>query len=81
MVYFIYRYFFTGTGDGNIFLPIKFSVICLRIIYLIGLMEYKGKGSFSVEEQIKLCYTFSKEIEHSEENMDIFLEDIALGMI
>lgn len=81
LVYFIYRYFFTGTGDGNIFLPIKFSVICLRIIYLIGLMEYKNKGSFSVEEQIKLCYTFSKEIEHSEENMEIFLEDIALGMI
>ena len=81
LVYFIYRYFFTGAGDGNIFLPIKFSVICLRIIYLIGLMEYKNKGSFSVEEQIRLCYTFSKEIEHSEENMDIFLEDIALGMI
>lgn len=81
LVYFIYRYFFTGTGDGNIFLPIKFSVICLRIIYMTGLMEYKNKGSFSVEEQIRLCYTFSKEIEHSEENMEIFLEDIALGMI
>lgn len=81
LVYFIYRYFFTGTGDGNIFLPIKFSVICLRIIYMIGLMEYKDKGSFSVEEQIKLCYTFSKEIEHSEENMDIILDDISLGMI
>lgn len=81
LVYFIYRYFLTGAGDGNIFLPVKFSVICLRIIYLIGLMEYKGKGSFSVEEQIRLCYTFSKEIEHSEENMDIFLEDISLGMI
>lgn len=81
LVYFIYRYFMTGTGDGNIFLPVKFSVICLRIIYMIGLMEYKNKGRFTVEEQIKLCYTFSKEIEHSEENMDIFLEDIVLGMI
>ncbi|MGN1131551.1 MAG: flagellin lysine-N-methylase, partial [Ruminococcus sp.] len=81
LVYFIYRYFMTGTGDGNIFLPVKFSVICLRIIYLTGLMMFKNQGSFSVEEQIKLCYTFSKEIEHSEENMDIFLEDIYLGMI
>ncbi|MGN0460443.1 MAG: flagellin lysine-N-methylase [Ruminococcus sp.] len=81
LVYFIYRYFMTGAGDGNIFLPVKFSVICLRIIYMTGLMEYKNKGSFSVEEQIRLCYTFSKEIEHSEENMDIFLEDISLGMI
>lgn len=81
LVYFIYRYFFTCAGDGNIFLPVKFSVICLRIIYMTGLLAYKNKGSFSVEEQIRLCYTFSKEIEHSEENMEIFLEDIALGMI
>ena len=81
LVYFIYRYFFTCAGDGNIFLPVKFSVICLRIIYMTGLLAYKNKGSFSVEEQIRLCYTFSKEIEHSEENMDIFLEDISLGMI
>ena len=79
--YFIYRYIMTFAGQGNVFLPIKFAVISTRILYNAGIMIYKKKGKLTKNHLIKLFYLFCKEIEHSRENLDIFFDDISLGMI
>lgn len=81
LVYFLYKHLMYGTNDGNIFLRARFCIITTRIIYMVGLMKFIENGTFSTEEQIKVAYIFSKEIEHDDENIDTILEDISLGMI
>ena len=45
------------------------------------LIEYFNQEEFTTEDNIKVAYIFSKEIEHDDENIDTILEDISLGMI
>lgn len=81
LLYFLYRYFMEGTGDGNFYLSVRFAVFAVRVIYSIGKMIYEKTGEFTVENQIKVCYLFSKEIEHNEKNIDTIFDDISLGML
>ena len=44
-------------------------------------MKFIENEEFTTEDNIKVAYIFSKEIEHDDENIDTILEDISLGMI
>lgn len=70
-----------GTNDGNVFQRVRFAIIATRIIFMVGLMKYIENEEFTTEDNIKVAYIFSKEIEHDDENIDTILEDISLGMI
>ena len=81
LVYFLYKHIMYGTNDGNVFQRVRFAIIATRIIFMVGLMKYIENEEFTTEDNIKVAYIFSKEIEHDDENIDTILEDISLGMI
>lgn len=81
LVYFLYRYFMEYLGEGNVMLPLRFAVFSTRVIYSMGMMIYSKKGKFTPDDQIRLCYLFGKEIEHSQRNLNIIFDDLSLGMI
>ncbi len=68
--YFIYTYFLGGVYDYNINAMIKLSVVSTLFIREMGMAKWRiNNKSFSVEEQIKVTYTYSRQIEHSDNNL------------
>ena len=81
LLYFIYRYMMDYISQGNLVLPVKFALISTRIIYSICLVAYCKTGELTLEQQARYFYLYSKEVEHNNENLEIFFEDASLGLI
>lgn len=68
--YFLYTYFLGGVYDYNIQAMVKLAVLSTLIIRELGMAVWKDNGGiFTVEDQIKVCYQYSRQIEHSDENL------------
>ena len=46
------------------------------MLYEIAAAVYGAKGCFTFEDHVELCRLFSSEIEYSEENMSLILDDL-----
>lgn len=74
--YFIYTYFLGGVYDYRILSMTKLSILSTVIIREIGFARWlKQNKTFKVEDQIEICYRYSRQIEHSDHNL-ISLEGI-----
>lgn len=68
--YFLYTYYLGGVYDYNVHSMTKLALISCAIIRDFGLLAYiKNKKTFTEEEQIRICYTYSRQIEHSDDNL------------
>lgn len=70
MVYYVYRYFLRAVFDENVLEKIKLSCTALIMQELLGAAYCYRDGCFDFEKQITLMRIYSKETEHSEENLD-----------
>lgn len=70
MVYYVYRYFLRAVFDENVLKKIKLSCTALIMQELLGAAYCYRDGCFDFEKQITLMRIYSKETEHSEENLD-----------
>ena len=71
MVYFLYTYFPGSVYDGQLFAKVQMSVYCTWMIELLWMARWLMNGNvLSVEEMTELLYRFSREIEHSDENLE-----------
>ena len=76
LVYWIYTYFCGAVYDGEIFAKVKMAVVCTLLIHELDVGTYLKNGRvFCLEDQISICYRFSKELEHSDLNLNTF-EDL-----
>lgn len=70
MVYYVYRYFMKMIFDGDLYSK---AVMCIVTLICIREMNitcwYHKDRQFNIEDQIKINYLYSKEIEHCEENL------------
>lgn len=66
--YFIWRYFLTGVFDYRITEKIRFAVFSVTVIYAL----YKEKHEKSFDALLKSAVLYSKQMEYSGENLDIF---------
>ncbi|MBQ8412857.1 MAG: flagellin lysine-N-methylase [Lachnospiraceae bacterium] len=70
LIYFIYAYLLGGVYDYNVQGMIKFSVISVLVIREIGFAHWiKNNRQFTVEDQIRYSYLFSRQVEHSSNNV------------
>lgn len=77
LVYLAYRHIL-GEGKADEFIErVYFCILSYRLIFALGATAFEEKGSFSVEDQIELCRMFSAEIEYSDENIEIILDEIS----
>lgn len=71
LVYFLYTYFPGSVYDGQIFAKVQMAVYCTWMVELLWMARWLMNGkSLSVDEMTELLYLFSREIEHSDENLD-----------
>ena len=69
-MYYVYRYFLRAVFDENVLEKIKLSCTALIMQELLGAAYCYRDGCFDFEKQITLMRIYSKETEHSEENLD-----------
>ena len=75
LLYWIYTYFCGAVYDGRIFAKVKMAIVCTFMIHDLAVGTYlKNGGSFSFDEMVSICYRFSRELEHSDLNLNKFEE-------
>lgn len=71
MVYFLFTYFPGSVYDGQLFAKAQMAVYCTWMIQLLWLARWSMNGKqLSFDEMVELLYRFSREIEHSDENLE-----------
>lgn len=71
LVYWIYTYFAGAAYDRNACTKLKFAVINTILILEMDIARYiEMDGAFVKPDQIKLCMDYSREIEHSDVNLE-----------
>lgn len=77
LVYFTNRYFMRAYYDANILTKAKFAVTSMLMIRDMDVMRfYRNGGVFTLNDRIDTARIYSKEVEHSEENMEILADDL-----
>lgn len=76
LVYFTFRYFMRAYYDDNILTKAQFAVASVLMIRDMDVMRYIKNGrKFTLADRIDTAKIYSKEVEHSEENMELLAED------
>ncbi|MGL6198264.1 MAG: flagellin lysine-N-methylase [Lachnospiraceae bacterium] len=71
LIYWIYTYFAGAVYDGNPYVKLKLAVISTLLIRELDIARYiETNGIFTKGDQIEICMKYSREIEHSEENLN-----------
>lgn len=71
-VYFLFRYFIDAFYDNSIADILRLLIRALYSMELMGAVRLMEKGSFCIGDMIDIAHLFSKEVEHSEENINLF---------
>lgn len=71
LVYFLFTYFPGSVYDGQLFAKAQMAVYCTWMIELLWMARWIMNGkTLDREEMTELLYRFSREIEHSDENLE-----------
>lgn len=83
LVYFTFRYFMKAYYDYNVFTKVVFAVISYMTILDMSIERVNSANlkAFTVEDMIDVTRIYAKEVEHSEENMDLMAEEFAFDAI
>lgn len=77
LVYFTNRYFMRAYYDANILNKAKFAVVSVLMIRDMDVLRYLQRGGeFTLSDRIDTARIYSKEVEHSEENMELLADDL-----
>lgn len=70
LVYFLFTYFPGAVYDGEIFAKAQMAVYCTWMVELLWTAQWLWKGKqLEKEDMTELLYRFSREVEHSDENL------------
>ena len=80
LVYFTFRYIMNSIYDSNIIVNAYLCVMFTLIVRDMNAVRfYKNGGHFTIEDQMDVARIFSKEVEHSEGNVELAKEEIIWG--
>ncbi|MDO4535209.1 MAG: flagellin lysine-N-methylase [Clostridium perfringens] len=74
LVYFIFRYLMKAIFDYDISAKIKLAIISTLMIKELSIVRWMEKGNFTEEDLVDIAHTYSKDIEHSDENIETLQE-------
>ena len=70
MVYFLFTYFPGAVYDGAVYSKVQMAVYCTWMIYELWMARWlKNEKTLDLEDMTELVYRFSREVEHSDENL------------
>lgn len=70
LVYFIFRYFMKSIFDYDMSAKIKLAIISTLMIKELSVIRFIDKGEFTEEDMVEVSRIYSKDIEHSDENVE-----------
>lgn len=71
LLYWVYTYFCGAVYDDQIFAKIKMAVVCTFMIHELAVGTYlRNNHHFTFEDMVSICYQFSRELEHSDPNLN-----------
>lgn len=71
LVYFLFTYFPGAVYDGEVFAKAQMSVYCTWMVEELWMAQWLMNGkTIYIEEMTELVWRFSREIEHSDENLN-----------
>ena len=74
LVYFVFRYFMKAVFDYDILAKIKTALVSYMIIRELAVVRYIENSEFTDEDMVDIAHTYSKDIEHLEENIEALAE-------
>lgn len=75
MVYFIFRYFMKAVYDYDVSAKVKLAVVSMLMIKELDIIRWiNNEKNFNVDDQVEIVKMYSKDIEHSEENVESLYE-------
>lgn len=76
LVYYTFRYFPRAAYDYNLPEKARFAVFCTLVIQDLDAMRYAERGEFTFADRIDTVKDFSKQVEHSDYNIDYLMEEL-----
>jgi lysine-N-methylase len=70
IVYYIFRYFMKAVFDYDVLAKVKFALISFIVIKELSVVCYFENREFLDEDIVYIAHTYSKDIEHLEENVE-----------
>lgn len=70
LVYFVFRYFMKSVFDYDVAAKVKTAVVSYLIIKQLCVVRWIESGDLSDADIVDISHTYSKDIEHLEENID-----------
>ncbi|MDY7063492.1 MAG: flagellin lysine-N-methylase [Sarcina ventriculi] len=74
LVYFIFRYFMKAIFDYDVSAKIKLAIISMLMIKELSIVRWIEKGNFIEEDLVDIAHMYSKDVEHSDENIEALQE-------
>ena len=70
LVYFLFTYFPGAVYDGEVYAKVQMTVYCVWMIENLWMARWSRNGkNTDITEMTELVYRFSREVEHSDENL------------
>ena len=74
LVYFIFRYFMKAVFDYDVSAKVKMAIVSYLMIKELSVVRFTEDGDFTEEDIVDIAHTYSKDIEHLEENIESLAE-------
>ena len=74
LVYFIFRYFMKAVFDYDVSAKVKTAIVSYLMIKELAVVRYIENNEFIEEDMVDIAHTYSKDIEHLEENIESLAE-------
>jgi lysine-N-methylase len=70
VMYFLYRYFVSSVYDYDLLSKLKLTAFALLVCKEFATALYQEKHKFTFKDQIEVVHCFSRQFEHSDENVE-----------
>lgn len=74
MVYFLFTYFCGAVYDEQLYAKTKLALVSTLIIREMALAAFSRKGQLTLEDMVELSHRYSREVEHSDQNLNALEE-------
>jgi lysine-N-methylase len=74
LVYLVFRYFLKAVYDENALVKIQQAILMVLTMGALGCRVWQKTGRFSLADQIEVTRQYSKEVEYSDDNMELLSE-------
>lgn len=77
LVYLVYRHMVNAVDEADLAARAGFAALGYELLRAMGAVIWTQTGEFTFEQQVELARLFSSEIEYSDENLNILLEELS----